>query len=330
MINYSPQAMDVVQPQSHHNLYLPPEVIGLVIDCFIPPSGLHISNDPNLQACLNTISSLSRTSCMVRSQVHKAFNRPLNITITNSRECRKRPACSQTLDPRLAKALALPLQMFPEIKITFAPQVQIKPCRRSYEDIRRRGRPVVDEQLLKFRANTICMIRQSNALAFALQNHHALRAGAHLKFLWDGSRGVDQANRNRPFPLWEFHYIEPLMGNWYWVKTRWPGTTYEICFPKKVSTRYISDNDWVELRESPRYMSSFFESLPVPSNPTELVERTWQFFWVDFWAGPWGPVWYFEGSDDQKSASRFIVTLKKITNGREVRYVYTAAKVVAK
>lgn len=225
---------------------------------------------------------------MIRNRVvQHIFSRPLHITITNGNECRPR----SELNPRLAKALSLPFYKFPEIKVIFAPDLNIEPCSRgSHRKIPWPETPN-DEQHMRLRHHWICIDEQCENLGVRFRDAIGRlpidTSSPHFTFSWDGSRGIDEANKTRKSPLWEFVSLSGTMMPWEWVdEYQWPlhskrpAMTYDICLPDQVATEILSDApSWEETmgRLTPQ------PTLHEPRNAEELGEHTWPFHWADFW-----------------------------------------------
>lgn len=330
--------MSVSIPQPYHDLDLPLDIIHEILSHLLPCQGLCISNDPDLDSDRAMISALSRTSCAVRDLVLRhIFSRPLHITMTNANACYDQALCPSDLNPRLARALALPLHKFPKIKIIFAPELDSESCQ--YGDSCQKWLcklpPAIamDKQLVAIRAKLDCINRQSDKLGlqfkicFGRLPKSAPRP--HFTFSWDGSRGVEKANKTRKTPLWEFPTLWEGLIEWEWIPGRkrprgseHPDMKFHVCLPEEVATGLMCEAPW-EVWGYPR------PSLQKPHNAMQLWQQTWPLCWVDLWEGPFGDAWFMQYYRIRGLHHRFVVTFSRVEKSRDndSGYVYTARRV---
>ncbi|OAP65585.1 hypothetical protein AYL99_01557 [Fonsecaea erecta] len=186
---------------------LPNEILEQVISNFVPRGkGLCVSNDPDYHSDFATIGSLLRVSHAISNEIlRRIFCRPLQVYILSGINCRCLFRPKPLLQTHLGKVFALPLKRFPEVVVTFAPQLLKPACGFSRQTpwpvsslSGERGRE-------KFQLEMLCVAHQSHPLAEEMMRHPDVRAqdAPLFRFGFDASKGVAEVNRLRETPLWE-------------------------------------------------------------------------------------------------------------------------------
>ena len=317
--------MGIFGPFSHHNCHLPTEIISEIISYSVPRNGLCISNDPDLNADFATINALCKTSCMVRSKVlDRVFKAPLQIYITNSRECRCMFDTKPFLQTRLGKAFALPLYKWENINVTFAPELRASACGHRTGHFLSDEFLDADRALLKLRADLRCICRQSEAFAAAFikyLNTMRYNSSPRVTFNWDANKGVNDATVSRSIPLWESRSLSVPLQGWSWLVWR-SDVQAQINLPAKLLTGIISTSRWV-------HPSSYIwlDRWPFPRTELELVSRSWRLHWKELFED-----WSLFSENQPYSKSepnvRFIITITSGTHDFGTRYRYVAQPLV--
>lgn len=187
LINMSRQrkgklVMDPLSESSHYFI-MPPgrspeqivanEIMFMIIDYFIPPTGLCLSNEPERLLKFKTIKALARVSRCVRSEVlSKIFKRPLNLYIASGYMCR----CQELSAPQHILRGApweelnnLPWKPWRNLTVTFAPWIEYPLCRSEEHEWARNPPPQDERRDLEFKAATLCVLRQSYCIGIILQ-----------------------------------------------------------------------------------------------------------------------------------------------------------------
>ncbi|OAG44349.1 hypothetical protein AYO21_01345 [Fonsecaea monophora] len=232
---------------SHDNYspryHLPDEIILHVLSYLIPKHGVVISTDSDGGTCPLTIKSLLQTSRTIRSLILFFTKRfPLRIDIKSGKHCQchalKTP--DDILNSPLGKVLRLPLTMWNEIVVTFAPSLHEsldEACTMVHKSLTKLDVAYTTfTARARFRASITCIRRQSFALARTIYSFGCVPGIENIRwsYVFDDTLGLehhdDQQRSQRT--LWDLELIKTFLCPWRW-QPRQHGDHPQVKFPKR-------------------------------------------------------------------------------------------------
>ncbi|OAL39629.1 hypothetical protein AYO20_01026 [Fonsecaea nubica] len=257
--------------------HLPNEILLQIILNLIPRGGLCISNHPDHNSDFATIASLLRVNRAIHDEMlRRIFSLPLHVRILSGGHCRCLFGTPPFPKTRLGRVTVLPLRRFSEVVVTFVPQVLTAPCGNRIQTPWPVDSLTGERGARKFRLDIRCIARQSDGVAEAMVRHPDVRSGAssRFRFRFDGSKGVDEANRLREIPLWEIEPLQMTLDKWRRVATP-VGTVplHQIDMPESLVTGVVAVFKLHEGR---------LTSVRPLDECSNAVARCWKGFWLGF------------------------------------------------